>query len=65
MTKLEASLTQMINKAATGDLKATKLFMQVISRFPELVTDPESFQITVRVVDPKTTWDVKPAPETS
>ncbi len=37
MTKLEASLTQLANKAASGDLKAAKIFMQLVIRFPELV----------------------------
>lgn len=39
MTKLEA--TQLVNKAATGDLKAMKVLLQMASRFPELVEDPE------------------------
>ena len=47
MTKLEASVTQLVNKAATGDLKAMKVLMQMASRFPELVTGPEN-TITVR-----------------
>jgi hypothetical protein len=51
MTKLEASVTQLVNKAATGDLKAMKVLMQMASRFPELVTDPEPpIVITVRGV---------------
>jgi len=37
MIKLEASITQLVNKAATGDLRATKVLMQMASRFPELV----------------------------
>jgi hypothetical protein len=37
MTKLEASITQLVNKAAPGDLRATKVLMQMASRFPELV----------------------------
>ena len=36
MTKIEASLTQLANKAASGDLKAGKLFMEMVIRFPEL-----------------------------
>ena len=35
MTKLEASVTQLVNKAASGDLKAMKVLMQMASRFPE------------------------------
>jgi len=42
MSKLEASITQLVNKAAIGDLKAMKVLMQIASRFPELVKDPES-----------------------
>ena len=53
MTKLEASITQLVNKAATGDLRATKVLMQMASRFPELVKDSESIKITVEVVDLK------------
>ena len=41
MTKLEASVTQLVNQAATGDLKAMKVLMLMASRFPELVKDPE------------------------
>lgn len=37
MTKLEASLTQLANKAASGDLKAAKLFTEMVSRFPKPV----------------------------
>ena len=35
MTKLEASVTQMTNKAASGDLKAAKLLFEMVNRFPE------------------------------
>jgi hypothetical protein len=48
MTKLEESITQLLNKAASGDLRAMKVLMQMASRFPELVKDPE---IKVRFVD--------------
>jgi hypothetical protein len=41
ITKLEASMTQLVNKAAAGDLKAMKVLLQMASRFPELVTGPE------------------------
>jgi hypothetical protein len=41
MTKLEASVTQLVNKAASGDLKAMKVLMQMASRFPELVINPD------------------------
>jgi hypothetical protein len=37
MTKLEASLTQLVNKAASGDLKAEKLLLEMMNRFPEIV----------------------------
>jgi hypothetical protein len=42
MTKLEASITQLLNKAATGDLKAMRLFLQMVSRHLELVTGPDA-----------------------
>jgi hypothetical protein len=48
MSKLEASMTQLVNKAASGDLKAMKVLMQMASRFPELVTGPEPVP-TVRI----------------
>jgi Family of unknown function (DUF5681) len=41
MTKLEASITQLMNKATGGDLKAMKVFLQMATRFPELIKDPE------------------------
>jgi hypothetical protein len=55
MTKLEASITQLVNKSASGDLKAMKVLMQMASRFPELVTDPETIRIRIVVIDPKPT----------
>jgi hypothetical protein len=36
MSKLEASLTQLTNKAASGDLKAAKILTDLITRFPEI-----------------------------
>ena len=42
MTKLEASVTQLVNKATAGDLKAMKVLLQIASRFPELVKDPDA-----------------------
>jgi len=65
MTKLEASITQLVNKAAIGDLRATKLFIQTVSRFPELVKDPESIKITVEVVDPQALPGANPMAEQS
>jgi hypothetical protein len=51
MTKLEAVVTQLLNKAASGDLKATKVLVQMASRFPELVTGPETFPtVTFKLV---------------
>lgn len=35
MTKLEAGVTQLLNKAASGDLRAMKVLVQLVSRFPE------------------------------
>jgi hypothetical protein len=42
MTKLEATVTQLVNKAANGDLKAMRIFILMASRFPELVKDPDA-----------------------
>jgi hypothetical protein len=55
MTKLEASITQLVNKAAAGDLKAMKVLMQMASRFPELVTEslPTPTSLIVEIVYPK------------
>jgi len=39
MTKLEASMTQLVNKAASGDLKAMKVLMQMASRFDTVTGD--------------------------
>ncbi len=41
MTKIEASVTQLVNKAATGDVKAMKVLIDIAKCFPELVKDPE------------------------
>jgi hypothetical protein len=52
MTKLEASVTQLMNKATAGDLKAMKVLLQMASRFPELVKDPEGPTKMIIVVEP-------------
>jgi Family of unknown function (DUF5681) len=54
MTKLEAGITQLVNKAAAGDLKAMKVVMQMASRFPELVTEslPIPTSVVITIVDP-------------
>ena len=36
MSKAEASITQLLNKAAGGDLKAMKLLVDTKARFPEI-----------------------------
>jgi hypothetical protein len=36
MSKTEASITQLLNKAAGGDLKAMKLLVDTKARFPEI-----------------------------
>jgi Family of unknown function (DUF5681) len=41
MTKLEASITQLMNKATAGDLKAMKVLLQMATRFPELITNQD------------------------
>jgi Family of unknown function (DUF5681) len=54
MTKLEASLTQLVNKAASGDLKAVRVLWQMAAQFPELVTDPLPVPVfNIHFVDPK------------
>jgi hypothetical protein len=55
MTKLEACVTQLVNKAATGDLKAAKVCMQIASRLPELVTAslPIPTKAIIQIVDSK------------
>jgi hypothetical protein len=41
MTKIEASVTQLVNKAASGDIRAMKVLMDLANRFPELIKDPD------------------------
>jgi len=54
MTKLEAMMTQLVNKAASGDLKAVRVFMQMAAKFPELVKDPLPLpRFNIRFVHPK------------
>jgi Family of unknown function (DUF5681) len=54
MTKLEASLTQLVNKAASGDLKAVRVLLQMAAQFPELVTEPVTPPVfNIHFVDPK------------
>lgn len=52
MTKLEASITQLMNKATAGDLKAMKVLLQMASHFPELVKDPEPPMQLIIVEEP-------------
>jgi hypothetical protein len=55
MTKIEASITQLINKATTGDLRAMKILLHIASRYPELVKDPEApITLVITGVSPKT-----------
>lgn len=54
MTKLEAGFTHLVNKAATGDHKSMTALMQIASRFPELVKNPEpEINIVVSAIDVK------------
>jgi len=55
MTKLEASVTQLMNKAASGDLRATRLWMQMAAKYPELIKAPPGPPTIVRhtFVSPK------------
>jgi hypothetical protein len=52
MTKLEASITQLMNKATAGDLKAMKLLLQMASRFPELIKDPVGPMKLIMISEP-------------
>lgn len=52
MTKLEARLTQLMNKAASGDLKAMNLLAKMAARFPNLVKD-EDIRVRIEFVDPE------------
>ena len=55
MTKSEASVTQLMNKAASGDLRATRLWMQMAAKYPELIKAPPGPPTIVRhtFVSPK------------
>jgi hypothetical protein len=51
MTKLEASMTQLLNKAASGDLRAMKILVQLANRFPECAGDSkDKFVVQFREV---------------
>jgi hypothetical protein len=65
MTKLEASITQLVNKAAIGDLRATKVLIQMASRFPELVKDPEAIKVIIELVEPQASPGANPIAEQS
>ena len=57
MTMLEASITQLMNKATAGDLKAMKVLLQMASRFPELVKDPEpATELIIRTIPMGEGW---------
>lgn len=47
MSKIEAGITQLVNKFASGDLKAFKLLVLLTSKFPQLLHDdsPEVIRI--------------------
>lgn len=54
MTKLEASVTQLVNKAASGDLKAMRIFLKMAAEFPELIKDPIARKVIhIHFVSPK------------
>lgn len=36
MSKIEANVTQVVNQGAKGNLKAAKLVMELVTRFPEI-----------------------------
>ena len=44
MTKLEASLTQLVNKGVNGDVKAGQIFMQMLDQYPEAVKETNTEQ---------------------
>jgi hypothetical protein len=54
MTKMEASLIQLVNKSASGDLKALKVLVDLSRQFPELSADCEPLdKLVLEVVYPK------------
>ena len=44
MSKLEASLTQLANKAASGEMKAVRLLTQIVLQIPEAIKEKNSDQ---------------------
>jgi hypothetical protein len=44
MTKLEASLTQLANKAASGDVKSGQIFLQLLDQYSEAVKETNTEQ---------------------
>lgn len=54
MTKLEASVTQLVNKAASGDLRAMRLMLRTATQFPELIKEPfPERKVHIHFVTPK------------
>ncbi len=55
ITKFEASVTQLFNKAATGDVRAMQILLKIMKDCPSLVTEPDPpVNFVVNFVDPKT-----------
>jgi hypothetical protein len=54
MTKLEATVTQLINKAASGDLRAVRLYFRMAADYPELIKEPfPERKVQINFVSPK------------
>jgi hypothetical protein len=63
ITKLEATIKQMVNKAASGDARAIKTLLQLSRELGdlELSTIAESFEFTLKICNlPKGLQDKKP-----
>src|SRR5450759_2199278 len=46
MTKLEASLTQLANKAASGDVKSGQIFLQLLDQYSEAIKEKNTQEAT-------------------
>jgi hypothetical protein len=51
MTKLEASLTQLVNKAASGDVKAIREVVYINSKFPDFLEPLPPVSICIGFVE--------------
>jgi len=53
MTKIEATITQLMNKSVSGDLRAVKILMTMASQYPDIIKNTDlPVSIIIRGVSP-------------